>query len=64
MLSPFKVFNTETAAISLNIIRDKPYKISRIQEEMLTGISEEYLNMLANVVKMQIYEYFGILCIL
>ena len=31
---------------------------------MLTGISEKYLNMLANAVKMQIHEYFGILCIL
>ena len=36
--------------------RDKPYEILRIQQEMLTGISGECLNMLANAGKMQTPE--------
>ena len=36
------------------------YEILRIQQERLTGISEECLNMLANTLKMQINEYFDI----
>ena len=35
-------------------------EISRIQQEILTGISKEYLNMPGNALKMQIHEYFGI----
>ena len=42
---------------------DKPYKILRIRQEMLKGKSEDYLNMLAIALKMQIHEHFGILYI-
>ena len=36
--------------------RDKPQKILRIEQEMLTSISGECLNILTNAVKMQIQE--------
>ena len=41
--------------------RDKSYEIARIQQEMLKGISGEYLNMLANALKC---KYMNILAFL